>query len=84
MQPQQKGQALSQSVFILPAPRVAGQVVGGTGAARRGVFFQTDNPIPQKVYLLASNPSLLEFLLLQFGHLLPPTRTWGIHSSTGS
>lgn len=49
----------------------------------RGVFFQTDNPIPQKVCLVVSNPSLLKFLVLHFGHLLPPTRSPGIHSSTG-
>lgn len=77
---QQNCQPLSQSIFILRAPGAAEQLVGGIGAVIRGVFFQTDNPIPQKVYLLASsNPSLLKFLVLQFGHLLSPTRSQGRH-----
>lgn len=80
---QRNCQPLSQSIFILPAPGAAEQLVGGIGAVIRGVFFQTDSPIPQKVYLLASNPSPLKFLVLQLGHLMLPTHSQGIHSSTG-
>lgn len=66
---QQNCQPLSQSTFILLAPTGAAEhLVGESSAVRRGVFFQTDNPIPQKVRLAVSNPPLS--LNSEFHHLV--------------
>lgn len=48
----------SGGVFTLLAPGATEQLVGGTGAGIRVVFYQTDNLIPQKACLLLSKPYL--------------------------